>query len=203
MIRLVIIVNTTSLLKVVSTQHPHFEFEHGSRVFPDTTDGVWAGTCVGVGSACVTCRLEGTDCLCGTCGSVAEAACTTFRACWGICTTWDSCLGCTSWTCCTTAGCPGLCRISRLFPACRWRQKSLYKLLDDSHFCVWSDKEIGHREWWFSGRIISLDRTPHQILDLDRWQSGCVGASAWSCNIFKAVWYQAKHWTRPATKSDH
>lgn len=79
--------------------------------------GAKTGTCVGVDSVGETCRLDGAAWRCGTGGSVAEAACTTFKACWGIWTTWDSGLGCTTWTCCTTAGWPGLCTISRLFPA--------------------------------------------------------------------------------------
>lgn len=85
----------------------------------------WEDTCVGDASVCATCRLWGTACFCGTGGSVAEAACTTFRACWGIWTTWESVLGWTTCTCCTTAGWPGLCTISRLLPACKWGKREV------------------------------------------------------------------------------
>lgn len=105
-------------------------------------------TCVGDGSVGVTCRLVGADCLCGTCGNVAEAACTTFKACWGIWTTWDSGLDWTSWTCCTTAGCPGLCTIRRLLPACKHRGGG-----DKSHPLMRHNRDLvcqDQRLWWWS-----------------------------------------------------
>ncbi len=123
---------------------------------------VWTDTCVGVGSVWVTCRLEGTDCLCGTGGNVAEAACTTFKACWGIWTTWDSGLDWTSWTCCTIAGCPGLCTISRLLPACKYRNRRgstvafRYEAFNQHSHLEWCDHKWGKGFSVLGSRLLTL-----------------------------------------------